>query len=179
MVVVSSQKTVADLLDRRAGIYSDRSRNIVASEIMTRGLLLSLTRYNDLYVQARMALFRQTDSLSDSWRRLRKAAHEGLHKGVIHRFQPTQHIEGLLLACGLLAEPDNWDGHLRRTAASLIMSIVYDEPPIISGSHTSVKLINDFDARLTRAALPGAHFVEFFPWMMYIPIRRAISQWNC
>jgi cytochrome P450 len=73
----------------------------------------------------------------------------------------------------LLAEPDNWDGHLRRTAASSIMTMVYDEPPIISGNDQSVRLINDFVARLTRAALPGAHLVEFFPWMMYIPARLA------
>ncbi|KAF8546952.1 cytochrome P450 [Imleria badia] len=158
MVVISSPRIAADLLDRRASIYSDRPRNIVASDIMTRGLLVVFTRYNDL------------------WRRLRKAAHEGLNKGVVHRFQPTQHIEGVLLACGLLAEPDNWDGHLRRTAASAIMSMVYDEAPIISGNHTSVKLINDFVARLTRAALPGAHLVEFFPWMMYIPI--SLAPWR-
>ena len=89
----------------------------------------------------------------------------------MHRFHPTQHLEGVLLACGLLAEPDNWDGHLRRTAASAIMTMVYDEPPIISGNAQSVNFINDFVARLTRAALPGAHLVEFFPWMMYIPTR--------
>ena len=178
MVVISSQKIAADLLDRRAGIYSDRPRNIVASDIMTRGLLIVFSRYNDVYVQTRTTAWFHHAELGDSWRRLRKAAHEGLNKGVVHRFHPTQHIEGVLLACGLLAEPDNWDGHLHRTAASAIMSIVYDEPPIISGNHQSVKFINDFVARLTRAALPGAHFVEFFPWMMYIPKRRAVSPWN-
>ncbi|KAI9567149.1 cytochrome P450 [Boletus coccyginus] len=158
MVVISSQKIAADLLDRRAGIYSDRPRNIVASDIMTRGLLIVFSRYNDV------------------WRRLRKAAHEGLNKGVAHRFQPTQHVEGVLLACGLLAEPGNWDGHLRRTAASVIMSMVYDEPPIISGNDQSVRFINDFVTRLTRAALPGAHLVEFFPWMMYIP--KSLAPWR-
>jgi len=178
MVVISSQKIAADLLDRRAAIYSDRPRNIVASDIMTRGLLIVFSRYNDVYVQTRTTAWFHHADLGDSWRRLRKAAHEGLNKGVVHRFHPTQHIEGVLLACGLLAEPDNWDGHLHRTAASAIMSIVYDEPPIISGNHQSVKFINDFVARLTRAALPGAHFVEFFPWMMYIPKRRAVSPWN-
>jgi hypothetical protein len=35
--------------------------------------------------------------------------------------------------------------------------------------NSDIKAVNDFVARLTRAALPGAHFVEFFPWMMYIP----------
>lgn len=170
MVIISSQKIAADLLDRRAGIYSDRPQNIVASDIMTRGLLIVFTRYNDLYVQTRMAWFFHADS-DDSWRRLRKAAHEGLNKGLVHQFHPIQHLEGVLLACGLLEEPHNWDGHLRRTAASAIMSMVYDEPPIISGNDSTVTFINDFVARLTRAALPGAHLVEFLPWMMYLPLR--------
>jgi cytochrome P450 len=158
MVIISSQKIAADLLDRRAGIYSDRPQNIVASDIMTRGLLIVFTRYNDL------------------WRRLRKAAHEGLNKGLVHQFHPIQHLEGVLLACGLLEEPHNWDGHLRRTAASAIMSMVYDEPPIISGNDSTVTFINDFVARLTRAALPGAHLVEFLPWMMYLPL--SLAPWR-
>ncbi|KAH0835783.1 cytochrome P450 [Lanmaoa asiatica] len=158
MVIISSQRIAADLLDRRAGIYSDRPRNIVASDIMTGGLLVGFIRYNDV------------------WRRLRKAAHEGLNKGIVHRFHPTQHLESVLLACSLLAQPENWDGHLRRTAASAIMSMVYDEPPIISGNDESVGAVNDFVARLTRAALPGAHLVEFFPWMMYLP--KILAPWR-
>ena len=50
MVILNSQKVAADLLDRRAGIYSDRPRNIVASDIMTGGLLVVFTRYNDVFV---------------------------------------------------------------------------------------------------------------------------------
>ena len=50
MVILNSQKVAADLLDRRAGIYSDRARNIVASDIMTGGLVVFFSRYNDTYV---------------------------------------------------------------------------------------------------------------------------------
>ncbi|THH19397.1 hypothetical protein EW146_g1752 [Bondarzewia mesenterica] len=151
LVVIGSQKVAADLLDRRAAIYSDRPRNIVASDIMTGGLLVVFTRYNDV------------------WRRMRKASHEGLNKGVAHKYQPVQTTEAVLLVSGVLSDPEHWDAHLRRTAASTIMSMVYDAPPIASGQDPSVRLINDFVARLTRAAYPGAHLVEFFPWMIYAP----------
>lgn len=50
MIVLNSQKAAADLLDRRAGIYSDRARNVVAGEIMTGGLVVFFSRYNDTYV---------------------------------------------------------------------------------------------------------------------------------
>lgn len=48
IVVLNSQKVAADLLDRRASIYSDRPQNIVASDIMTGGLLVVFTRYGDV-----------------------------------------------------------------------------------------------------------------------------------
>jgi hypothetical protein len=50
MVILNSQKVAADLLDRRAGIYSDRPRNIVAFEILTGGLFFVLSQYNDMFV---------------------------------------------------------------------------------------------------------------------------------
>jgi hypothetical protein len=106
---------------------------------------------------------------------MRKATHEGFSKTVVESYTTVQFNEAVLLTCGLLAQPSTWDKHLRRTAASMIMSVTYDTPPIISELDSSVKAVNDFIARLGRAALPGAHFVEFFPWMMYIPSRYAIS----
>jgi hypothetical protein len=106
---------------------------------------------------------------------MRKAAHEGLNKGVVKRFQPTQFAEGVLLAASMLAQPKNWDAHLRRAAASAIMTMVYDKPPIRSEHDPAVTKVNDFVARLTRAAMPGAHLVEFFPWMRHIPSRFACA----
>lgn len=155
IIVLNTQKVAADLLDRRAGIYSDRPRNIVAAQIMCGGLAMVFQNYGIL------------------WRKMRRAAHEGLSRTVVESFKTPQLIEAVLLTSGLLAQPSTWDNHLRRTAASMVMSVTYDTPPILSELNSSVKAINDFVARLTRAALPGAHFVEFFPWMMYIPSRFA------
>ncbi|KAH9065324.1 cytochrome P450 [Lactarius vividus] len=160
VVILNSQKVAADLLDRRAGIYSDRPVNVVASDIMTGGLLVVFTRYNDI------------------WRRMRKAAHEGLNKGAAKDFHGTQIKEALILASDGLSNPTEWDKHLRRAAASMVLSVVYDQPTIKPGQDHNVKLINDFVQRLTRAAYPGAHLVEFFPWMRYIPSRFATWKRN-
>ena len=177
MVILNSQKVAADLLDRRAGIYSDRPRNIVASDIMTGGLLVVFTRYNDMYV---LWIGSESCSISTfitSWRRMRKAAHEGLNKGLVKDFFGTQTKEALILASDGLNNPAEWDKHLRRAAASMVLSVVYDQPTIKPGQDHNVRLINDFVQRLTRAAYPGAHLVEFFPWMRYIPSRCALL--NC
>jgi hypothetical protein len=106
---------------------------------------------------------------------MRKASHEGLSKSVVESFKNPQLDEAILLTSGLLAQPATWDSHLRRTAASMVMTVTYDTPPIVSELDSSVRAVNDFVARLTRAALPGAHLVEFFPWMMYIPSRCVVS----
>jgi hypothetical protein len=46
-LVLNSHKTTADLLDRRAAIYSDRPHYIVAGDILTGGLFLVFLGYNE------------------------------------------------------------------------------------------------------------------------------------
>ncbi|KAK7449191.1 hypothetical protein VKT23_013337 [Stygiomarasmius scandens] len=158
VVLLNSHKAVVDLLDRRAAIYSDRPRNIVASEILTRSLLVVFRRYDDL------------------WRAMRRAAHEGLHKGIAKDYFPIQQNEAIYLADGMLRDASSWDNHLRRAAASTIMSLTYDTPMIKDEKEPSVAYINDFVSRLTRAAFPGAHYVELFTWMKYLP--SSIAPWK-
>lgn len=51
LIVMNSHKVAADLLDRRAGNYSDRPNHIV-SGILTGGLEFGFIQYGDLYVHA-------------------------------------------------------------------------------------------------------------------------------
>lgn len=152
---------------------------------------------------------------------MRKAAHEALNKQLSPTFHYTQLSEALVLVSRIMrhlpstnSPPstereatsfESWDKHVRRAAASSVMSIVYGigmlrmegEGDTVSangrpnGNDTckkdgrrkwaeardgdsddaKVAQINDFVQRLTRAAYPGAHWVESFPWMIYIPSR--------
>jgi len=158
IVVLNSKRAAVDLLDRRAGIYSDRPPHIVAGDLMTNGLVFALARYGDV------------------WRRMRKAATEGFNKGSVKRFHKAQTAEAIILACDWLVESAERDGHFRRAAASMIMSVVYGRPAITSRQDHSVQVVNEFTERLTRAALPGAHFVEFFTWMRHIP--SSLAKWK-
>ena len=51
IIVLNTQKTAADLLDRRAGIYSDRPRNIVAAQILCGGLAITFQNHGPLYAK--------------------------------------------------------------------------------------------------------------------------------
>ncbi|KAJ3927993.1 MAG: cytochrome P450 [Lentinula lateritia] len=158
IVIMNTHKVAADLLDRRGPIYSDRPRFIVASEILTGGLLVVFTQYNDI------------------WRRMRRAGHEGLSQSASADFYAPQSREAILLVDGLLKHPELWNEEIRRATASMIWSVIYDKPPITSTQDPQIARINDFITRIVRAAFPGAHYVEFFTWMKYIP--SSIAKWK-
>jgi len=52
--------------------------------------------------------------IRDRWRRLRRAAHEGLNVRVSGNYQPLQENEAAALVANLLQNPDAWDDHLKR-----------------------------------------------------------------
>ena len=75
----------------------------------------------------------------------------------------------MLLLSHMIQEPDIWDEHLRRSAASTVLAAVYGWPPLDKSADPLVERINDLMHRLVRACLPGAHMVEIFPWMLHFP----------
>ncbi|KAJ7503688.1 cytochrome P450 [Mycena galericulata] len=158
ILILNSHKVAADLLDRRAPNYSNRPRWIVASEILTGGLLVVFTQYNDV------------------WRRMRRAGHEGLNKQVASSFHAPQNREALLLVDGMLKHPKLWNEEIRRATASMIWSVVYDKPPITDAEDPSIAAVNNFITRIVRAAFPGSHYVEFFTWMKYVP--SSMAKWK-
>jgi hypothetical protein len=104
---------------------------------------------------------------------MRRAAHEALAKTVLQRYYPIQTKEATILALSLLTPSVslNPDKQFQRLTASTIMSIVYDHPTIVSEHDHTVKQIEQFNGRISEAALPGAYFVDIFPWMVHIPER--------
>ena len=49
------------------------------------------------------------------------------------------------------------------------MTLIYDTPVLENTNDPSAVSLNDFVDQLGRAAYPGAHLVEFFTWMRYLP----------
>jgi hypothetical protein len=79
--------------------------------------------------------------------------------------------EAVLLAGDMLVSPARWDQHFRRASASTTLSVLYGHPTLKSEQDHIVEAINDFGERLSKATLPGAHLVQFFPWLRYLPGR--------
>jgi cytochrome P450 len=112
-----------------------------------------------------------------SWRRMRRAAHEALTKVAVQRYYPIQTKEATILVSALLVSPENREQHIQRAAASAIMSILYDYPTLASGQDKAVQDMDRMVQWAVRAAT-GTSLVEFFPWMIHIPQRSGLSQFQ-
>jgi len=101
---------------------------------------------------------------------MRKAAHERLNKDASKAFHEAQMAEAVLLAHNWLVDSKQWDHHFRRCNSSTMRSVLYGHVTR-NGSDNAIKALDDFAVRIARATYPGAHLVEFFPWMRHIPSR--------
>ena len=90
-------------------------------------------------------------------------------KAAVRDYRPTFCKEAIILASSILKNPKALDQHLKRSSASAIMSILYDYPTLEDEHDKTVTDINTFVERMSAAVAPGAHIVEFLPWMIYIP----------
>lgn len=61
---------------------------------------------------------------------MRRAAHEAVNKVVVHGVDGYLASEAVALAIGGLKDPSSWDSHLRRAAASQMLSCLYGERPV-------------------------------------------------
>src|SRR5712691_9712057 len=114
---------------------------------------------------------------SCSWRRMRRATHEALTKRVVQNYHPLQTKEATILSSSLLSPSatPNLEKHFHRSAASTILSILYDYPTLKSIHDPTLEKIEEYILRTSHAAIPGTYFVDIFPWMMYIPERSGIT----
>ncbi|KAJ7437432.1 cytochrome P450 [Mycena galericulata] len=157
MLVLNNRKVATALLEKRSSKYSDRPRFIVAGEIMSGNFILGFMRSGDV------------------WKRIRKGSHEALNNQVARTYHPYQQIESYLLADSLIQTPNLWNEHLKRSATSFIMAVVYGTKALRDSQDPTLVTLHQFSRR-SLAAAAGSHLVEFFPWMKRLP--RWMSAWR-
>ncbi|KAJ3797608.1 cytochrome P450 [Lentinula aff. detonsa] len=169
VVVLNTLEVASDLLDDRAAIYSDRPNWIVACQMLTEGLFMPFVRYGE------------------TWRRMRRAAHQGLHQNAVEKYKPIQTKEAMLLLNDLFQKPDGWVDHVRRyiqsfltrtdseltfiprAGGSTVLGVTYDLPTLPSVNDTELRSIYDFTIHLVNTAYVDSFVVEFFPWLRHLP----------
>ncbi|THU83172.1 cytochrome P450 [Dendrothele bispora CBS 962.96] len=156
MIVLNTHKVAMDLLDKRSAIYSDRPHYIVAGDYLCANLMLTLTRYGDL------------------WRRMRRAAN--LTQSTVKKYHYTQEQEATLLARGLLNDTRQWRKNIERMSASIVISMIYAQPTLNGPNDPSIAMINDLVERGTHAMYPGSFLVEYLTFLDLFP--ESLAAWK-
>ncbi|KAF8267195.1 cytochrome P450 [Lactarius quietus] len=147
-------KGILVINSQRVAHIFNRPKYISLSEFLTENLTFVFTGYGEL------------------WRRFRRPAVEGFSKSVIQDFYPIQSREAMILALALMKTPP-MKKHFQRHAWSVVLSIIYNRPPVESEDDPVVVGIADHVQRVLHEMQPGNRLVEYFPWMRYIPSRFA------
>ncbi|EPQ57683.1 hypothetical protein GLOTRDRAFT_37698 [Gloeophyllum trabeum ATCC 11539] len=153
LVILNTYEAAADLLDKRSNIYSDRAPNIVVRDHLTGGNGMAWMDYSDL------------------WRRMYQVSHDALHKNAVKLYHGIQNTEALIWIQALFREPERSQVHTRRLGTSLVSSVIYGPPPLKSANDPAIALINEHGERMTIAALPFTHLVDFIPALRHLPSR--------
>ena len=96
IIVVGTAEAAMELLDKRSSIYSSRPRQIMTSELVSRGLRLTFMQYGDL------------------WRRERKLLHQLTAPKPASTYEPIQDWESTTLLRDMARNPNGFWGHAQR-----------------------------------------------------------------
>ncbi|KAI0319683.1 cytochrome P450 [Amylostereum chailletii] len=136
IIILNSQKAAADLLDRRAVLYSDRPRTPVF-DLITDRLHFSFTPFGDL------------------WRRMRKAVTDTFSKANVKQFHALQLLEAIIMTSDVLATPEKAHKHYVRAATSMVLQVVYDIPTVRSVEDEKIQKLEGHVERLLKASMPS------------------------
>ncbi|KAI8169899.1 Cytochrome P450 monooxygenase yanC [Colletotrichum sp. SAR 10_70] len=106
MIVLSSDKAVKDLLDKRSSIYSSRT-DVYLGNVVSNNLRVVLMKYGE------------------RWRMIRKIFHQVLHISAAKGYVPYQDLESKQMLSGFLDEPGLFIDHIRRFTNSLTTQMVF------------------------------------------------------
>ncbi|KAJ3552786.1 hypothetical protein NM688_g3970 [Phlebia brevispora] len=151
ILVVNSLKVARELFEGRSGIYADRPRMILASDVLCGGLSIAFMPYGS------------------TWRKHRRAIHEAMNIRDVAAYGALQEREALNLVAHLLEAPDEWRRYCSRTTAAGVISIIYGSALTRRNLDHIIENIWELVESSSRLAGKEMHLVEFFPALMRVP----------
>ncbi|ESK88635.1 cytochrome p450 [Moniliophthora roreri MCA 2997] len=150
-IILNSSKLAVDMLDKQGAIYSDRPVIPMGGELVGWKNTLVLVPY------------------SQRFRNYRRLAHQLFGNAQLMKgFHPIEELETHRFLKRLLAKPDAFQDHIRKTAGAIILRISHGyevkegEDPFVSLADTAVD-------QFSKSTAPGGFLVNFLPALMNVP----------
>ncbi|KAJ7117145.1 cytochrome P450 [Mycena epipterygia] len=155
-VVLNTHTAVHDLLERRAAMYSGRPMSWMFQVICGR----ANTVFNISVVHPRHRIYR-------------RLLQRGLSADAVKQYLPILEDEAHVLICGLRDAPQEYEQHIRRNAAAVIMKVAFGYS-ISDGEDRFIAFIFPSVAEQSSkisgwAMAPGRWLVDYYPILRFIP----------
>ncbi|KZO97553.1 cytochrome P450 [Calocera viscosa TUFC12733] len=151
VVVLNDVKTVTDLLEKRANIYSDRPLTTMNSQLVDR----KRTPFFVPFADPRFSTYR-------------RILHDTLGPRPMRDIWPIQEQEVKAFLRNLLVDPEKVDAHIRSNAASVIMKVAYGYD--IQPKHDPfVAAVEEAFINGYIITTPGRWLVDSFPILRFVP----------
>ncbi|KAL2754153.1 hypothetical protein ACRALDRAFT_1041870 [Sodiomyces alcalophilus JCM 7366] len=151
LIVLSSDKAVKDLLDKRSGKYSHRQDLYISQTLGSGGLRVLMMEY------------------SPRWRAARKLIHRLLNISAAKSYVPYQMLENKQMLYEILVEPDQFLYHIRRYSNALTTTMVFGWRTPTYEDDKMKQLFDGFSEFAELNQTVTASLLDFFPVLRYLP----------
>ncbi|TFY72944.1 hypothetical protein EVG20_g63 [Dentipellis fragilis] len=149
IVIINTRKAVKELLVHRSSAYADRPQ-LPMLKLMTMDFVTGFLPY------------------SDKWRTHRKLFHQVFQAKASLGHANLQLAEGERLIQKLSDDPDDFIGHIRHSAAAIVMVIAYGHE--VAPKHDRfVDIAEETVVMMIENVTPGAAIVNMFPFLQHFP----------
>ncbi|KIJ62332.1 hypothetical protein HYDPIDRAFT_42090 [Hydnomerulius pinastri MD-312] len=150
-IIIGRYQAAMDIMEKEGGSLVDRPLTISAGETYSGGMRMLLARAGSRF------------------KKLRRALHAQLQAKIAETYEPIQMRAAKDVILDILNDPQQHQMHVKRYAASVIMSITYGKTTPTTYSDPDVVKIGNYQRRLGTMLRPGAYLVDTYPILRYLP----------
>ncbi|KAF5602430.1 cytochrome p450 [Fusarium subglutinans] len=151
MIVLNTDQTVKDLVDKRGGSYSSRPESYVGQDILSGGLRILFMPDNEV------------------WKMARKLVHRILGVTAARSYIPYQDLESKAMLFDVVKSPDDFVDHLRRYTASLTTQITFGSRTTSIEDERFKEAFEIFDRSSEMIGSRTAALLDLIPALRRIP----------
>jgi len=151
MVVLSSDKAVKDLLDKKSGIYSNRQDMYIGQTLCSGGLRILMMGY------------------TPRWRACRKLVHTLLNISAAKSYVPYQMLENKQMLHEMITQPDAFLHNIRRYSNALTTTMVFGWRTPTYEDDRMKQLFDGFSEFADLNQTGTSALIDFFPLLRSLP----------